>query len=557
MKTIRFYLYSSILITLLSLSACYYKPFIKYSLNKKGFKNFSKKEQLAGNNTNPQRAYKVNKYDWDIEVFPSKKRIAGNMSISFTPELNQDTFLFDLQKKLKINRFTTTTANATIKRKGDLLYLIFEENRPAKKRIQFSIDYEGKPVIISKEGPIQWKKDDVGRDWISTVTEGIGPHFMMPCNILLSNEPDTTSIRITVPQQLTVAANGRLISVTEKKGKKTFHHLVTNPINIYNISFNIGHFVKLTKLYTDINGVDREIECYVMDYRKEIADEYYDQVPVLMKHFEEMYGSFPWWNDGCKFIESTFSAMEHQSGIAMGDEYFKDWKDEFNMTLIHELAHEWWGNNISGKDYCDIWIHEGMATYSEALMLEKLYDKTEYDKRIQRMINSTYNTIPIHKVCDVVYNSWTNGADQDIYDKGGLMMHSLRIAVNNDPLFLKTLKQIQQTKGSTNMSTEEMVQELNARLGKDYSSLMNWYLYKTKPPALDVFMSKTDRKMYYKWNEAIPFYQKGKIYIDSEDKTTVLTPSNEYQSIQVESGQSFRFNIEKSIYYTINILEEK
>ena len=227
-------------------SSCYYKPFIKYTFNKEGFKKFSKKEKLAGNNENPHRAYQVNKYDWVVEIFPDKERIAGTMSISFTPTIRQDTFLFDLQKRMKI-KSCSTTGDFDLKRKGDFLYLNFEEKQTARKRITLTIQYEGKPVKLTGEGPIQWKKDDKGRHWISSITEGVGPHFMMPCNILLGNEADTTVISVTVPSNLTVTANGQLIGVVEAENKKTFKHLVTNPINIYNISFNAGHFVQLNK----------------------------------------------------------------------------------------------------------------------------------------------------------------------------------------------------------------------------------------------------------------------------------------------------------------------
>ena len=114
----------------------------------------------------------------------------------------------------------------------------------------------------------------------------------------------------------------------------------------------------------DINGVERVLTFQVLDYNREKASKFYEQTSIILREFEKLYGEFPFWEDGCKFIESTFSAMEHQSGIAMGADYKNNWK-EFNTTLIHELSHEWWGNSLTGKDYCDIWMHEGMATYSE------------------------------------------------------------------------------------------------------------------------------------------------------------------------------------------------
>ncbi|MDC0004919.1 hypothetical protein OAE04_00955, partial [bacterium] len=292
-------------------------------MNKEGFKKFSKKERLAGNNENPQRAYKINRYDWAVELMPKKELISGQMKITFTPSIRQDTFMFDLQKRMKIESFTSNMTGAKLKHKGDFLFLSFPTDQDFTSRIILTINYKGKPVKTLGEGPIQWKKDNRGRHWISSITEGVGPHFMMPCNILLGNEADTSSISVTVPSDLTVTANGQLIKVIEAENKKTFKHLVTKPINIYNISFNAGNFIKLEKPYIDINGIKRTIECFVMDYNKEVASEYYNQAPIIMKEFEQLFGTYPWWNDGCRFVESTFSAMEHQSCIAMGDDYRK------------------------------------------------------------------------------------------------------------------------------------------------------------------------------------------------------------------------------------------
>jgi len=545
----------AIVLFVLLQSSCYLKPFIKYSFNKEGFKKFSKKELKAGNNENPQRAYKINRYDWEVELLPKKQRILGNMNITFTPSIRQDTFMFDLQRRMKVENFTCNMPDAKVQHKGDFLFLSFPSNRDFLNRISLNIEYQGKPVKTLGEGPIQWKKDLLDRPWISSVTEGVGPHFMMPCSILLGKEADTTTIAVTVPSELTVTANGQLVNVIESENKKTFKHIVTNPINIYNISFNAGHFVKLEKPYVDINGVERIIECFALDFNQEIADDYYNQAPIILKEFEQMFGVFPWWNDGCRFVESTFSAMEHQSCIAMGGDYDKNWKDTINTTLVHEISHEWWGNSVTGKDYCDIWIHEGMATFSEALFLEKHLGKEDYFKRINRMVRSTSNTIPIHKKCGVVYNSWTNAPDQDIYAKGGLMMHTLRILVSDDELFLNALKQIQIDFAEKNVSSEEMVSKLNELLLDDYSPMLNWYLDEAKPPQLEIKLDRVKGKLHYKWAKEIPLMMRQELLVLVNEEEIKLNPTTDFQTMEVVTGQSLRFLIERGIYYQLHILE--
>lgn len=542
----------------LLLNSCYYKPFIGYRLNMKGFKHFSKTERIAGDNSNPARDYKVNRYDWALELFPDKKRISGKMDITFTNKSAQNVFLFDLQKRMKIVSYTCSEGNPQIERKHDFLYLKFDENVPIKTRLKLSITYEGKPANVGGEGPIQWKKDKEGRLWISSQTEGIGPQFIMPCNALLRAESDSSTITVTVPSDLKVVSNGHLIGVetNAQTNTTTYKHEITNTINTYSLSFNVGHFVKLTKPYTDINGVEREITFQVLDYNQDTASSFYDQTPIILCEFEKLYGTYPFWNDGCKFVESTFSAMEHQSGIAMGSDYTYDWKD-YNTTLIHELSHEWWGNSITGKDYCDIWMHEGMATYSEALFLEKIYGSEAYDKRMNYARYLSINTIPVRKECGVLYNSWINPADEDIYDKGALMMHSLRTVVNDDSLFFNSLFVIQKDFAKQNISSEELIAKFNTLLGKDYSSLFDWYLNKVKPPVLEIFADKEADILYFKWKEEIPFYPEGEVYIKQGDEFFTLVPTTDYQSQKVADAVPVNFLLEKSIYYTVDVRKRK
>jgi aminopeptidase N len=540
------------------LNSCYYKPFIGYTLNKNGFKNFSETERTAGDNSNPARDYKVNRYDWALEIFPDKKSISGRMDIYFTTHSAQNLFLFDLQKKMKIVSYKCSEGNPQIDRKHDFIYLKFEENIPINRRLKLSIEYKGKPANVAGQGPIQWKKDKRERVWISSVTEGIGPQFIMPCNALLAAESDSSTITITVPPNLTVVSNGQLIEVKSniETHTKTYKHEITNNINTYSLSFNIGHFIKLTKPYTDINGVERDLTFHVLDYNRDIASKFYDQTPIILGEFEKLYGEFPFWEDGCKFIESTFSAMEHQSAIAMGSNYKNNWK-EFNTTLVHELAHEWWGNSLTGKDYCDIWIHEGMATYSEALFLERIYGTDAYDLRMKDATFYSKNTIPIFKECDVLYNSWVNPADQDIYNKGALMIHSLRKVVNDDSLFFNSLFLIQKDLAKQNVSSDELIFKFNKLLGNDYSALFDWYLNEVKPPVLEIYMDKEEGKVYYKWKKEIPFYRKGEVFIKQGDEILSLLPTTNFQSHKVTDSLPFNFLIEKSIYYTLEFKKDK
>ena len=327
-------------------TGCYYAPFIKYYLPKKktGFPRFSKSDHFKGE-LNPFRTnYDITEYDWTVAVFPETEQISGTMKVTFEATAPEKTILLDLQRRLKVRKIESSLPVKSWKTGDDLLYVTFQESLPVGETHSITIDYAGKPAILLKEGPIQWRKDTFDRPWISTQLEGAGAHFVMPCKELLYDEPRQCFIRVNVPGDLNVVANGRLDSISDLSDRKTYHWSVRNPINIYNISFNIGHYEKITIPYTDISNQERVIEVYAQDYDRDSAEVFYQQAAQHLAIFENLYGPFPWWNDGCKFVQSTLekSAMEHQTAISMGQGLYNDYtpptQPHINITMAHELA---------------------------------------------------------------------------------------------------------------------------------------------------------------------------------------------------------------------------
>ena len=540
-----------LLIICLVLTSCHYSPFVEYMMSKKSFKKFDENEKLAGDNNSPDRQYHINHYDWQVKVFPEKKKIDGVMTITFTPLETRSRFLFDMQAKLKIQHISSNIGAVKTQRKGDLLYVDFENEVTKGTSLTLTIDYKGKPVNVAGEGPIQWKKDEKDRPWVSTLTQGIGPHFMMPCSALLQKEPDSVKISVTVPNELEAVANGQRIQVIENENATaTYVYEVKNPINIYSLSFNIGHFKTISKSHSDIEGFEHKLQFSVLDYNYAVADSFYNQTSEILSALENMYGPFPFWQDGCNFVESTFGAMEHQSAIAMGTPYKDKWK-EHNLTLIHEIAHEWWGNSVTAFDYCDAWLHEGFATYSEALVVEKLYGRQAYNERLLRSIRVSRNKFPVRKRCDVLYNSWVNNADYDIYDKGALILHSLRIVVNNDDLFFSTLRNIQNDYKYKHLTSDQFEQIWEKATGLDLTSFFDQYLDKAEPPILLYKKVEGKSGFEYRWKKEAEFLKNGKVTFVTSGDTLTIEPTETYQFFETKKDSSASMLVSESIYFLL------
>jgi len=540
-----------LLVLLLTIvQSCQYPPFLNYYLpsKKTHLPTFSKWEKTIGSNSNPIRScYDVTSYDWTVHVHPEQKTINAQMKINFKMVFNQDSLLLDLQRHLCIDKITSSIPLKKSKQKKDAIFIVFERELKKGETAWLEISYHGKPVKMLSYTAINWGKDINNNPWICTATEGVGPHHMMPCKNLLSDEPDSCFIRIGVPKELVAVSNGKLDSISETQTEKIYHWAVRNPINIYSLSFNVGNYVKLEKTYQDIYNVDRTIQIYALNYNKEIADTFYNQAPIILQKLEQLYGSYPWWKDECKIIETNLPhglCMEHQSAISMTDAYHNQYKN-INYTLVHELSHEWWGNSVTAYDYADLWLHEGFATYTEVLLLEQFLGKESYANAIYYFSNLVINKRPLLKPADVRYNNLVHDDDQDIYNKGALFLHTLRRQLDNDELFFTILKETQLRFSKSSITSEQFLSYFNAETKRDFTAFFDVYLQQIKPPTLAFHIDKSHSDsvtVEYKWNEELPANFHMKVILIVGDQAMNLFPTSNIQRVRFPKDQRFVFD---------------
>lgn len=550
------------LLVLLALQSCRYRPYLKYYFpsQKTHVARSTEWDKVVGSNSNPLRAcYNVTSYDWLVHVHPEQKTISSVMKINFRVEFDHDSMLLDLERHLTIDDIQSSVPLKKTKRKKDALFLVFDRNLGKGESVSLEITYHGRPPKMLGNTAINWEKDNNNKPWICTATEGIGTHHMMPCKNLLYDEPDSCFIRVGVPKDLVGVSNGKLDSITETATEKIYHWAVRNPINIYNISFNVGDYVKLEKDYRDVNLVDRKIEIYAINYNREIADTFYNQAPVILQKLEYLYGEFPWWNDGCKIIETALHkglCMEHQSGISMTNPYHQQFIG-INYTLVHELSHEWWGNSATAYDYADLWLHEGFAQYSEALVVEALQGTGYYKYFIDYYASSVKNKRPVVKPYNVRYNNLVHDEDGDIYDKGVMLLHTLRRQLNDDSLFFSILKATQQHYSKGNFTTNQFITFFNEKANKDFTPYFEVYLNRVSPPILEYHIVQLNGEtsiLEYKWKEPLPddFTMKVIANIGGQPKT--VYPTSALQQITFPINQECKFDISAFGYV---LLEER
>jgi aminopeptidase N len=384
-------------------------------------------------------AYDVKFYEINLEIFPDEKSIKGYVTV--------DVEIVNYIENLILNLDSAYTIDSILWDKSDKLSYQFDERKISIKipekiktgdRFSVSIYYGGKPRVAKRppwDDGFTWAKTADGKPWIGVTCQGGGADIWFPCKDHPSDEPDSASLIFTVPDNLICASNGKLREIIDNKnGTKTFKWFVSNPINNYGISLNIAPYDTIHYKYESITGEIIPVTIWVLPESMEKAKAHTPQFIEHLKFFEEICGPYPFRTEKYGVAETPYLGMEHQTIIAYGYGY-KNNTFGFDWLHHHELAHEWWGNLVTAKDWSDFWIHEALGGYMQSLYAERLHGFKSYQMHLAGM-KGWDNKQPVAPRDEL-------SADQayvrDMYAKGAWIIHTLRYYLG-DETFFKVLR---------------------------------------------------------------------------------------------------------------------
>ena len=475
----------------------------------KSFPELSERNRLLGALLPERTCYDVLHYMINIDIDIGKKYIKGFVDIKSTATTDFSILQFDLARKMKLNRVEYLDKNLKTSRNKDAVLVEFPLIKKGEN-FTFRVYYEGKPLQAKNppwDGGFVWEKDKKGRPFISVACEGEGANIWWPLKDHIADEPDEgATMTFTVPKELYCVSNGRLLEVLDSQDetKRIFTWTVNNPINNYNISVQLGHYITIKDTIVRDSDIDT-LTYYVLDYHEEIGKNHFKQSKDIIRFFEKYFGEFQWWDDGYKLVEVSYLGMEHQSAVTYGNNW-SNWGGERSWTnkyygivdglLFHETAHEWWGNSITAIDPAHMWIQEGFAVYSEALYIEH---KLGYNVMIDFLLKKRLgikNNLPI--VGPINENYWAFG---DSYNKGAWILHTLRNAINDDDLWFSTLKKFAVDNAKSHVSTETFLNYIVSATGKNYQLVFYQYFYDHRPPTFEYYQE--GQMFYYRWSNVI------------------------------------------------------
>ncbi|SDP98155.1 Peptidase family M1 [Mucilaginibacter sp. OK268] len=519
-------------------------------------------DTLRGSLTPLRTCYDINYYHLDVKVNIDQRAISGSNQFKFTATEDFTKLQFDLFANLNVDKVVYKGKNLPYTRDANAVFVTFPQPIAKGSKDEFTVYYSGKPTVAVNapwDGGFVFKKDSLGKPWVATACEGVGASIWWPNKDHLSDEVDSMMISISVPKGLKDVSNGRLRKVTPlKDGYTRFDWFVANPINNYDVVANIGDYTHFSDTYDGEKG-KLSLDFWVLPASLEKAKKQFaENVKPMLKAFEHWFGPYPFYEDGYKLVETPHLGMEHQSATAYGNHYLNGylgydmsgtgWGLKWDYIIVHESGHEWFGNNITGKDLADMWIHEGFTCYSESLFIENNWGKKagqEYNKGLRIGIG---NESPIVGV----YNVNKEGSG-DMYPKGAVLLNMVRTIINDDEKWRGILRGLNKTFYHQTVTYDQVVNYITEQSGKKLLPVFDQYLHYKNLPTLE--FATRDGKLTSRWIADVNGFTMPVLVRVKGGEYQFITPTNRFTPVAIEGATLDNIEVDTFNYY-IGILKD-
>jgi hypothetical protein len=488
-------------------------------------------------------------------VNPADSSFTGWNGISYRVRRPEQTMQLDLQAPLVLDSAVQDGQRLDSRREGDAYFLTLPGRRNEGDTPTVTAYYHGQPGRGRPTGSsgVVWARDSLGAPWFATSDELPGASIWWPLKDWLGDEPDSQRIAITVPDPLIGVSNGRLRGTTHHPdGTTTYEWFVTGPINSYGVAVNAGRYGHFADTFQGEAGA-LSLDFWPLAAHLDTARIQWAQAKPMLACFERWFGPYPWYADGYKLIETPYLGMEHQSGIAYGNKFLPGYLGRdlsgtglglgWDYIVIHESAHEWFGNSISTREPGDLWVHEAFATYAEGLYTECMHGRTAGAAYLIGLRRGIRNTGPIVGPRGVA--GWYN---TDMYSKGANVLHTIRQLVDDDARWRAILRGLTRTFRHRTVTGAEIEEYLGRASGLALRQVFAQYLTTTSVPELQYRVDHGT--LSYRWAGVLAgFAMPVRVQIPGMGSRW-LRPTAAWQRLTVPSPSGAGVPVDEDFYVT-------
>ena len=430
-----------------------------------------------------------------IRIDPKAKRIAGTAT-HYLSAINDGVRHIDFDAaEMTISKVTVGGKPAKFDYSDPVLRV--EMGRALKPAIETEVAityaahprrglYFVAPDKVSPKKPLQaWTQgqDEDSRHWY-------------PC-IDFPNHQQTSEVIVTVPAKMISIGNGELKSVREnaRNNTRTYHWYQATPHVTYLLSQIVGEFAEIEHTWQKV-----PVQYYGPKGRDADLQRTLDRTPKMLAFFSDVTGvKYPYARYAQSFVaDFIFGGMENVSATTLTDTSLLDKRASLDADadglLAHELAHQWFGDLLTCRDWSHGWLNEGFATYFEALFTEhnKGLDEFRYELHQNAQIYMSEDAARYRRpIVSNVYHEPIDLFDRHLYEKGSLVLHMIRTVLGDD-LWWKAIRFYVNKHKSTNVTTPDLQRAIEVATGRNVDWLFDQYVHRGGHPAF---------KLAHEWDE--------------------------------------------------------
>lgn len=415
--------------------------------------------------------YDVDHYTLDLTWRADAGELQGVTTVEATATQDLSRFQLDLSG-LEVRAVTVDGEEAVVAHEGRELVVTPATAIPEGASFSTEVAYGGKPEPIT-EGTdlfaLGWQTD--GRE-AYVVSEPSGAQTFFPVNDHPTDKA-TYTIRVTAPEDQTVAANGLLVSEEDAGGgARSWTYEARDPMASYLVQVAIGDYelVDAGRVgdVTIRHALHRSLGARARETVAGTAD--------VLTLLDDLYGPYPFEVYGVVAVDEPLGfALETQTLTIIGSDLARA-GDGAAQVLVHELAHQWVGNLVSPSTWRDIWLNEGFATYTEWLWLERTGQSSAAESARRYEGAEELDAPPGDPGTGELF-------DPSVYLRGGMALQALRERVGDDDLFEILRRWVDERRGGTG-STEDLVALAEEVSGEELDELFEAWLYAEELPDL-------------------------------------------------------------------------
>lgn len=447
--------------------------------------------QAPASKFNRSQTYDVQHYIIRLSFDRKNKKIFGDTTVQLKPLVSGfDRFELDAAGlRFESVEFDPEGGDLEFKTSGEKITISLPKRYTPGELISVRLKYSASPkkgLNFVDEKPGEGRPSQIWTDSEPFETRFWFPSFDFP------SDKATSEQYITVDKGQTVIGNGQLINSKENSDATvTWHYKTPFPHSTYLTSFVVGRYAKLTGQYKDI-----PLGFYVFPGREAMVSAVFSKTAEIMGVFEERTGVAYPFNKYDQVVVSNFkdAGMENITATILSETEisFLLFKHPLLDDLIaHELAHSWFGNLVTCRNWAELWLNEGLATFMEAVYREKKYGRQDYLAKIRNdtlkyMVqdNSFGSRQGLFNQRAIDTGSVFDNTDTT-YNKGGAVVHMLRETVG-ETAFWKGINLYLTRHRFGNVESTDLKKVMEETSGQDLDWFFSQWVYGGGYPKLEV-----------------------------------------------------------------------